>query len=317
MLDTSARVLSLLALLQARRDWNGPRLADELAVTTRTVRKDVERLRTLGYPVNAEPGAAGGYQLGAGSSLPPLLLDDEEAVAIAIGLRGAAAGGGVTGIEHSSASALAKLDQVLPARLHRRVRALHESTVALAPSSSAVDASVLTTIAAAIRDRQLLRFEYHSVDGQAVLRTVEPHRLVHARGRWYVVAWDRRRDDWRTFRADRLQLRADQGRKFRRRPDPGGDLVGFIERSLGTATWRYRARIKVHASASEVIPHLPAAVIVEPIDDQSCYASVGSDSAHQLAIWVAHLDRDFDASDHPALARELKSLADRYKRAAG
>src|SRR5215218_11359457 len=188
MLETSARLLRLLGLLQTRRDWNGSQLADELRVTTRTIRKDVERLRTLGYPVNAAPGVAGGYRLGAGTSLPPLLLDDEEAVAVAVGLRTAGAGGGVTGIEETSLRALAKLEQVLPAHLHRRVSALHDSSVAIAPSSTTVPAAHLTAIAAAIRDHERLRFDYEDHRGRSALRTVEPHRLVHTRGRWYLVA---------------------------------------------------------------------------------------------------------------------------------
>jgi predicted DNA-binding transcriptional regulator YafY len=153
MLETSARLLRLLGLLQARRDWNGPQLARELGVTTRTIRKDVDRLRALGYSVNAAPGVAGGYQLGAGSSLPPLLLDDNEAVAVAVGLRTASRSGGITGIEETCQRALTKLEGVLPARLHGRITALHQSTLAIAPTGPAVDATVLTEIAAAIRDR--------------------------------------------------------------------------------------------------------------------------------------------------------------------
>ncbi len=178
MLQTSARLLRLLSLLQARADWSGPELADRLGVTTRTVRNDVERLRALGYPVHASPGVGGGYRLGAGAALPPLLLDDDEAVAVAVGLR-AAAGGSVTGIEETSVRALAKLEQVLPSRLRHRVDALQVAMVEVRSSGPTVDASVLTVIAGACRDHQRLRFDYRDHDGSATIRMVEPHRLVH------------------------------------------------------------------------------------------------------------------------------------------
>jgi predicted DNA-binding transcriptional regulator YafY len=315
MLETSARLLRLLALLQTRREWNGPQLAEALSVTTRTVRKDVARLRALGYPVNASAGLAGGYRLGAGTSLPPLLLDDEEAVAITVGLRTAAAGGGVVGIEDTSARALAKLEQVLPAHLQRRVSALHDTTVAIAHGSPAVPAAHLTTIAAAIRDHQRLRFDYEDHRGRGALRTVEPHRLVHTRGRWYLVAWDVDRDDWRTFRADRMQPRAGAGARFTPRSDPEGDLVGYVERGVGSAMWRHRARVRVHAPARRIAARVPPAVIVEEIDEHTCFANVGSDSAHDLAMWLALLDADFDASHDAELAGELRRLGDRLRRA--
>jgi predicted DNA-binding transcriptional regulator YafY len=317
MLETSARLLRFLGLLQTRRDWNGPRLAQELGVTTRTVRKDVERLRALGYPVDAAPGVAGGYRLGAGTSLPPLLLDDEEAVAVVVGLRTAGAVGGVAGIEETSLRALAKLEQVLPAHLHRRVRALHDTTVAIASDAVAVPPTVLTAIATAIRDRRRLRFDYEDFNGRSALRAADPHRLVHTRGRWYLVAWDVDRDDWRTFRVDRMRPRAHTGPRFTRRTDPGGDLTRFVQLGLGSATWRYRARVKVHAPAAEVIGRVPPAVIVETIDERTCFANVGSDSAHELALWLALLDADFDASHDPELAEQLRGLADRFTRAAG
>jgi predicted DNA-binding transcriptional regulator YafY len=317
VLETSARLLRLLALLQSRRDWNGSQLAEELSVTTRTVRKDVARLRALGYPVTAATGVAGGYRLGAGTALPPLLLDDEEAVAVAIGLRTAAASGGVAGIEETSSRALAKLEQVLPAHLHRRVSALHDTTLAIAPPPTPVPAAVLSAIAATIRDHRRLRFDYEDHSGRTALRTVEPHRLVHARARWYLVAWDADREDWRTFRVDRMQPRAHAGARFPPRPDPGGDLVRYVERGVGSATWRHRTRVKVHAPAAEVIARVPPAVVVEAIDEHACFAHVGSGSAHSLAQWLTMLDADFDASDDPELARELRRLAGRLTRAAG
>jgi predicted DNA-binding transcriptional regulator YafY len=317
MLETSARLLRLLALLQTRREWNGPQLARELGVTTRTIRKDVDRLRALGYPVKAAPGVAGGYRLGAGTSLPPLLLDDEEALAVAIGLRASGSSGGVVGIKESSLRALAKLEQVLPARLQRRLTALHDSTIAAAPSGEAVEASILTAIAAAIRDHQRLRFAYRSHAGSSSRRSAEPHRLIHTRGRWYLVAWDLDRADWRTYRADRMTPSAHTGPRFARRADPEDDLAGYVERRLGQATWQHRARVKIHAPAQHVIARVPPAVVVEAIDDHTCYASVGSDNAHQLALWLGLIDADFEAGDDHELADQLRQLADRYNRAAG
>lgn len=209
MLETSARLLRLLSLLQAHRDWSGADLADRLGVTPRTVRRDVDRLRELGYPVNASPGTGGGYQLGAGAELPPLLLDDDEAVAVAVGLR-TAAGQGIEGIGETSVRALAKLEQVLPNRLRRRVSALNAFTVPMLRGSgpSAVDPAVLTELANACRDCERLRFEYLDHGGSPTRRTVEPHRLVCTEHRWYLVAWDVDRDDWRTFRVDRITLQA-------------------------------------------------------------------------------------------------------------
>jgi predicted DNA-binding transcriptional regulator YafY len=315
VLETSTRLLRLLGLLQTRVDWTGPQLAERLEVSTRTIRNDVDRLRRLGYPIEAEPGVAGGYRLGAGSSLPPLLLDDDEGVAVAVGLR-MAAGGGVAGTEEASLAALAKLEQVLPSRLRRRVGALHEATLSLPGVAPAVDPDVLSTIAAAIRVRERLRFDHDSENGTA-LRTVEPHRLVHTRGRWYLVAWDPSRDDWRTFRVDRIRPRSQHGPRFRRREDPGGDLAGYVERTLGQAMWDYRARVKVHAPAERVAARVPPAVVVEAIDADSCFVGVGSDTPRMLAFWLAMVDEEFDVGDHRELADELRALAERYLRAAG
>src|SRR5437868_10156968 len=204
MLETSARLLRLLGLLQTRRDWTSAELATRLDVTTRTIRNDMARLRALGYPIEARPGVAGGYRLGAGGALPPLLLSDEEAVAVAIGLR-TAAGGSVAGIEEASVRALAKLQQVLPARLRRRVSAFQSYALQVPLAGPQVDPDVLTVIAAACRDHERLRFDYTAHSGTVSRRSVEPYRLVNDRRRWYLVAWDTDRHDWRTFRADRIR----------------------------------------------------------------------------------------------------------------
>ncbi|HEX8133791.1 MAG TPA: YafY family protein [Actinomycetes bacterium] len=313
-MSTSARLLRLLSLLQARRDWSGPELADRLGVTTRTVRNDVQRLRDLGYPVHATPGVAGGYRLGAGAALPPLLLDDDEAVAVAVGLR-TAAGGTVTGIQETSMRALAKLEQVLPSRLRHQVNALQTATVEIPASGPTVDPAVLTAVAGACRDQQRLRFDYRGHDGSASRRTVEPHRLVHERGRWYLVAWDLDRQDWRTFRADRVQPRTPTGPRFTPREPPGGELATYLLRGVGAATWRYRARVRVHAPAAAVAERVPPAVLVEAVDDHSCIVSAGSDTPHMLAVYLGMLDADFEVEEPPELVERLRTLAGRYRRA--
>jgi predicted DNA-binding transcriptional regulator YafY len=313
-MQTSARLLRLLSLLQARRDWSGPELADRLAVTTRTVRNDMQRLRGLGYPVHATPGVAGGYRLGAGAALPPLLLDDDEAVAVAVGLR-TAAGGTVTGIQETSVRALAKLEQVLPSRLRHQVNALQTATVEIPASGPTVDSAVLTAIAGACRDHQRLRFDYRDHDGSASLRTVEPHRLVHDRGRWYLVAWDTDRQGWRTFRADRIEPRTPTGPRFTPRDPPDGDVATYLLRGVGSATWRYRARVRVHAAAAAVAGRLPPAVLVEAVDEHTCIVSVGSDTPQMLAVYLGMLDIDFEVEEPPELVERLLTLADRYRRA--
>jgi predicted DNA-binding transcriptional regulator YafY len=312
MLQTSARLLRLLSLLQARTDWSGQELADRLGVTTRTVRNDVERLRSLGYPVHASSGVGGGYRLGAGAALPPLLLDDDEAVAVAVGLR-TAAGGTVTGIEETSLRALAKLEQVLPSRLRHRVNALQAATVEIPAPGPTVGPEVLTAIAGACRDRQRLRFDYRDHDGSASIRTVEPHRLVHDRGRWYLVAWDADRGDWRTFRADRIRPRIPTGPRFAPRELPGGDVVTYLLRGVGSATWRYRARVRVHAPAAQVAGRLPPAVVVEAVDEHTCIVNVGSDTPLMLAVYLGMLDADFEVGEPRELVEQLQTLADRYR----
>jgi predicted DNA-binding transcriptional regulator YafY len=314
--DTSERLLKLLSLLQARPDWTGQELAERLGVTGRTVRNDVERLRRLGYPVQASPGVGGGYRLGAGAALPPLLLDDEEAVAVAVGLR-TAAGGAVAGIEETSLRALAKLEQVLPSRLRHRVGALHSAMTAVQGAGPAVDPGVLTAIATAVRDRERLRFDYRHHDGSGSVRDVEPHRMVSWGRRWYLVAWDVGREDWRTFRVDRVRPRLPTGPRFTPRKVPGGDVAAYVEKTVGQATWRYRARLLLHAPAAALAGRLPPAVELEPVDDRTCLATVGSDDPYLLALFVGLLDVDFEIVDAPELATQLRKLARRYTRAAG
>jgi predicted DNA-binding transcriptional regulator YafY len=318
VLETSARLLRLLSLLQARADWSGADLAARLEITPRTVRRDVERLRDLGYPVHATSGPAGGYRLGAGAALPPLLLEDEEAVAVAVGLRTAAAGA-VTGIEEASLRALAKLEQVLPARLRRQVNALQTSTVPLPlpEPGPTVDPAVLTTLATACRDHLRLRFDYRTHDGTSTRRTAEPHRLVAWGRRWYLVAWDAGRADWRTFRADRISPLPPPGPRFSPRPFPGGDVAAFVARGISAASWRYAARVRVHAPAAAVRERINHFVgTVEALDDETSRLLTGADSLDTLAVYLGMLGFDFAVDSPPELVEHIRALGERYRRAA-
>ncbi|MBF6172179.1 helix-turn-helix transcriptional regulator [Nocardia blacklockiae] len=314
MLETSARLLRLLSLLQSRRDWPGAELAQRLQVTTRTVRKDVERLRELGYPVEARPGVDGGYRLGVGGALPPLLLDDEEAIAVVLGLR-TAAGGSVAGVAESSVRALLKLQQLLPPRLRRRADAF-QHTLPVPFRGPRVDAATLTVIAAACRDHEQLRFDYRSHPGAETRRLVEPYRLVNHRQRWYLMAWDLERSDWRTFRVDRLRPRTPAGPRFTPRPLPPDDeITARVERGVGEATWRFRARVVVHAPADRVRERLPIPADITPLDAERCVFEPGSDSPELLALYLGMLDADFEVTDSPELAAAIRGLIERYQRA--
>jgi predicted DNA-binding transcriptional regulator YafY len=319
MLETSARLLRLLSLLQTPREWPGPELADRLGVSTRTIRNDVERLRTLGYPVDATRGAIGGYRLSAGTAMPPLLLDDEEAVAIAVTLR-SAAGGAVAGIEETALRALTKLQQVLPSRLSRRVDALQSYTVSIGSvrrGGPTVDGAALALLAAACRDRERLRFGYLDHSGAPTTRKVEPHRLVNWGRRWYLVAWDVDRDDWRTFRVDRIEQPTTLGLRFAERESPGGDAAAYVRQGSRAAQWKFITRLVVHAPAALITEKLgPAAESVEVLDDNRCLVSIGAASPAAMAPWLGFLDADFEVVDSPELAAELRSLATRYADAA-
>jgi predicted DNA-binding transcriptional regulator YafY len=315
MLETSARLLRLLSLLQARRDWTSAELATRLGVTTRTIRNDVIRLRGLGYPVDARPGVAGGYRLGTGGALPPLLLEDEEAVAVAIGLR-TAASASIAGIEETSVRALAKLEQVLPSRLRRRVSAFQSHTLPMPSREPQVDPDVLTLIASACRDQERLRFDYQAHSGAASRRTVEPYRLVNDRRRWYLVAFDTDREDWRTFRVDRIKPRPPAGPRFTPRPlPPDREITAQVARGVGEATWRYRARVIVHAPAAHVRGRLPIPVEVETLGKNKCAFEPGSDHPEMLALYLGMLDADFVIVDSPELVDVLRKLTRRYQSA--
>jgi predicted DNA-binding transcriptional regulator YafY len=315
MLETSARLLRLLSLLQSRREWTGPELARRLEVSERTVRNDIDRLRSLGYPVDANRGAVGGYRLGAGAQLPPLLLDDEEAVATVLGLRAAT---GLAGVEEVSLRALAKVEQVLPRRLRRRIAALGEFAMRVPDDTPPpqVDAEVLTTLAAACRDAERLRFDYRTHGGGESRRDVEPYRLIAWGRRWYLLAWDVERGDWRTFRADRITPRIPAGPRFAPRPLPADDVTAYVSGRVSSAAWRYRARVVVHAPADEIASRItPAVGHVEARDAGSCVLHTGSDSLESFAVHLGMLGVDFEVVDPPELVDHITLLAERYARA--
>ncbi len=316
MTTTSGRLLRLLSLLQTRRDWTSGELADRLAVTTRTVRNDVARLRDLGYPIEARPGVAGGYRLGSEGALPPLLLDDDEAVAVAVGLR-TAANGSLAGIEETSLRAMAKLHQVLPSRLRHRVAAVESATVPVPFRGPRVDPDVLTAVSLACRDHQRLRFDYRSHGGDPTRRTVEPYRVVNHRQRWYLFAWDLDKGDWRTFRVDRVTPRTPTGVRFAPRPLPSdADISAYVSRVVAEAPWRFRATVVVHAPAEHVRRRMPMPVRVTALGPDRCRFEPGSDSPDVLALYLGFLEADFEVVNAPELVAALRRVAQRYARAA-
>jgi len=313
MLQTSARLLRLLSLFQAQRYWAGADLAQRLEVTSRTLRRDVDRLRSLGYPVHSTAGVAGGYQLGAGATLPPLLLDDEEAVAVALGLR-TAASGTVSGIEEASVRALLKLEQVLPPRLRHRVAALHGFIEPLGKRGTQVDAGRLSTIAAACREHEKIRFRYNDRVGSGTARSVEPHKVIHTGYRWYLVAWDTLRKDWRTFRVDRIEGKIQTSTRFRPRKPPEGDFAAFVSKSLTQVPYPYRARVTLHAPAEVIAKRVPpAAGSLEAAGPDSCVLRTGAYSLETIAIHLSFLGVDFEVHEPPELLSYLHQFSERLR----
>lgn len=316
MLGTSARLLHLLSLLQARRFWSGAELAEQLEVTQRTIRRDVDRLRTLGYPVSSSAGIAGGYQLDAGARLPPVLLEDDEALAIALSLRTVAAGT-VTGAEEAAVRALAKLERILPMRLRRRVRAMHNAVVPMYIASPQIDATLLTTLASAIRDHEQVRFRYSDRNAKSTHRRIEPHGLVHTGSRWYLVAFDLTRDDWRSFRVDRIQGRATARERFSPRDVPGGDITAYVSRSVGSRPYTFQARVLIHAPLEKVAAQVPPlAGHLTAVSKRRCLLESGSNSLRGLAWHIASLGEEFEVQSPPELAEHIAELAGRFSRAA-
>jgi predicted DNA-binding transcriptional regulator YafY len=305
--DPTGRALQLLSLLQTHRLWSGAELAERLEVTERTVRRDVDRLRELGYPVDAKSGTEGGYRLATGTQMPPLLLDDDEAIAVAVGLRYAAAAA-IDGLEDSSLRALIKIEQLLPDRLRRRVSALHSSVAPIrsATVEDVVDPDALGVLAAACRDQEEVRFDYRRRDGEVSRRLVEPHELVTTGRRWYLAAWDQRRDDWRTFRLDRLSGARLAGRRFATRAIPGGDAATLVASSLGPMLRHHNALLAIDAPLDAVedvlrwVDHTPMEAKAG-----SCQVEVRSEDLGRLALTVARI-----ALTAPVAVVEPSDLAD-------
>jgi predicted DNA-binding transcriptional regulator YafY len=321
VVQTSARLLALLSLLQLRREWTGRELAQRLEVGPRTIRRDVEKLRSLGYPIEAAPGVAGGYRLGAGGQLPPLLLDDSEAVAVAVGLR-TAAGASITGIAETSVRALAKLEQLLPDRLRRRVSALAAATSTFAVEGPSIDPEMLATLAAACRDGVRARFSYTTRDERAAKRNTEPCAVVHTGYRWYLVAYDLDRDDWRTFRIDRIGGRVQVGPRGIRRMVPGGDPAAYVRQRLradraGEAE-AAPGQIRLHAAAEVMRRRIPARyAIVEPEGQASCIITTRGPWSYHALVWTALLGEPMEVLGPPELVEATRGLVMRLSAASG
>ncbi|MEO9327511.1 helix-turn-helix transcriptional regulator [Gordonia aurantiaca] len=322
MLETSARLLALLSLLQQRREWSGRELADRLDITTRTVRRDVDKLRELGYPVEANVGVRGGYRLGAGAEMPPLLLDDQEVLAVALGLD-AVTTGAVADMAEASAGALAKLRQVMPSRLRHRLDALRIEAIPREAPTTAVPADRLTDIATACHRRERLRFDYRRNDGEESRREVEPYRLVRNGNRWYLVGFDIARDDWRSFRVDRMEPRTPTGPRFTPRDLPDGGAAAFVKRGLGAVQHQATARVRIHAPLEEIAPMIHESWgTLESGDEDSCEVTVYSTSLTSIARWMYAFGADFTVIEPDELRAELAAVAEyhdevarRYRRA--
>ncbi len=311
------RLFALLSLLQTPREWPGSELAERLGVTPRTIRRDIDRLRELGYPVEATMGATGGYRLVAGKAMPPLLLDDDEAVAMAVGLR-TAAGQHVAGIEESAVRALTKLEQVLPSRLRYRVRTIARATeqLTLPPPMSTnaelVDPERLIVLAAAVENRERVRFRYRSHDGTESRRHVDPHRLLASGRRWYLVAYDNDRRDWRTYRVDRIDAPQPTGARIGVREIPGGDAAAFVRDQMFSSVPTYRAVATIHAPYEQVRGRIGDVV---PLDDHRCRLHGHTDTLEWTAFGLIMLGYDFEVHEPPELVEYIRTLGDRLGRA--
>ena len=315
MLSASTRLLSLLSLLQSRPHWAGTELAERMQVHPRTLRRDIDRLRQLGYPIQASSGVAGGYAFRAGRALPPLLLDDEEALAAAIALRTAVTGT-VSGIEQTAITALVKLEQVMPPRLRRRLDALRSTILPLDQSGPVVDAAQLALLAGACRDQLQLSFDYADRNGQPSQRLVEPQGVVHADRRWYLVAWCTARQDWRTFRIDRIVAAPRVGAHFRPRAGPGdGDLRRWVAQVLAQGQYTEQARVILHAPLASMQRQIPASAgSLEAVDAQRCLLRCGASSAGAIVYWLMAMELEFEVVGPPALRQRLHEAGARIAR---
>lgn len=313
------RMLRLLSLLQSRREWSGRELSDRLGVTERTVRRDVERLRSLDYPVTGTTGTAGGYRLRSGTHLPPLQLNDDEAIAVALGLVGAA-GGGVSGIAESSMSALAKLEQVLPARLRPQLAAVSSSAEAIPrPGVPQVDPGALAVLARCCRNHEIVAFDYNGRQRAASRRRVEPHQLLTLAWRWYLLAFDPDRDDWRIFRVDRIAAVTPVLHRFTPRALPAADAASYLVESFASAQYRHTVRLTVEAPASAVSSAFEGVVrgIVEPVGPSSCVVRFSADTPALLLTQVAaiaSLGTFVVDQATPETAALIAEVGDRLKR---
>lgn len=314
-MSDAARLLRLLSLLQTPREWPGSELATRLDVTPRTVRRDIDRLRDLGYPVEASMGALGGYRLVAGKAMPPLLLDDEEAVAIAVGLR-TAARQPVAGIAEASLRALAKLQQVLPPRLARRVSTLTSATApSPSPAAALVDPTQLTVLAAAAHAHERVRFTYLSNEATTSRRHAEPHQLIPLGRRWYLLAHDVDRNDWRIFRLDRISTAQATGARFSPRHPPGGDATAYVTTKMHALAPTYRAHATLRLPEPLARARLADfAGTLEPIDASSCTWHSVEDTIDYLAFRLTLLACDFTVHGPPELVEHLRQLGTRITR---
>ncbi|MFD5215333.1 helix-turn-helix transcriptional regulator [Microbacterium sp. NPDC058345] len=316
MTRTTGRTLELLSLLQARREWSGAALRARLGVSERTLRRDIEDLRALGYGIEATRGRHGGYRLGVGAAVPPLTLTADESVAIAVGLR-AAATGVVTGLDEASARALAKLEQSLSPATRRQIVEVERAMVPLRGQRDEVDVAVVTTIAAAIAEGRRLQMEYTRHDGTEVRRVVEPHRVVHTAERWYLVAWNPERGSWRTLRVDRVRRPVMLREEFARRDIPDEALRRFTTRSISTAPYPIRARLRMRAPADVVARHF-SATVAEVIDEgpDTSILSAGARTPEEFALYVGMSGIDFEVIEGEEVRRALRALAERFGRGA-
>ncbi len=314
MLRASGRLLRLLTLLQSRATWTGPELAERIAVTPRTLRRDVDRLRALGYPIDATRGVAGGYALGAGAALPPLSLDEDEATAVFVGLH-ATVGTDVSGAGTAALRALTKLDRVLPARLRKNFRALQGSVVAVAARGRPLSLASVATLARACVERDVTRIAYRARDGATTERVVEPLRLVHVGALWYLVAWDPAKSDWRTFRLDRMKRVEPTEKRFAARPPPSDDLAAWVTRAISSAPHPFRAKVALAASLEDVRPRVGAFdALFERAPEGRCMMEVGAPTLDVLIARILWLGLDFEVLEGPRELREhLARVAKRLR----
>jgi len=313
MLDTSARLLRLLSVLQTRRFWSGTDLAGQLEVTPRTLRRDVDRLRALGYAIDAISGPGGGYQLGKGAAMPPLLLDDEEAVAVAVSLR--AATDSFAGLRETGLRVLVKLEQLLPSRLRRRLSAMHAMTVSVHARPAELAPDLLTLLAGACSDHERLEFAYADRSGNATTRTVEPLRLAHAHEHvWYLVAWDLDREDWRTFRVDRIRGEPQAKGRFVPRPPPP-DIADYVAHSITYAPFTWRARVRLQGAAAELGRKIPTwCGVLEPESDATCILRCGANTLDGLVMRLVLTGTEFELLEPADLAPQIRAVLRRLER---